>query len=173
MRLKLAFLAVSCLMFSACGGGSSSPTPVTTLPPTPNATIETVGAGRIEVHPSAVSSHAVAVVFPISIRETAGGSANWNFMRVSYLLEGREIERAERTATEISATGASNIGPRASVTQNVTLRSNSNDWDDVTITLGFSDKKDGRQFTTNVPFNSFSGVILDFSPAVAPGPPHD
>jgi hypothetical protein len=120
-----------------------------------------------------VSSHTVAVVFPISIRETAGGTATWNFMRVSYLREGREIERAERTASEIAAAGASNVGARANLTYSVTLRSNSEDWDQVTLTLGFSDKKDGREFTTTVPFASFTGVILDFTPAVAPNAPSD
>jgi hypothetical protein len=167
--MKKTLLAVAVLALPACGGGGgSSPTPVTTLPAAPAATLETTGNGLIEVHPSAVRTHSVAVIFPFRIRETAGGTATWNFVRVSYIRRGVEVERAERGADDIRAAGFADITARQDVTVRVTTRTNAPDWDTATITLGFSDKKDGRQFTTNVPFNSFSGVVPNLTPASLP-----
>jgi len=49
----------------------------------------------------------------------------------------------------------------------VYFRQNSDDFDRVDITLGFSDLKDARQFTVAVPFET-SDVNVSFTPASVP-----
>jgi hypothetical protein len=45
---------------------------------------------------------------------------------------------------------------------------NSDDFDLVTLTLGFSDKRDGRQFQVNVPGETFDGVNVSLEPLSRP-----
>lgn len=160
-------LVGAALVVPFLAGGCGGSTPV--APSVPATAIEGRGAGIIQVGPSAVPTHSVAIVFPIDIRETGGGTATWNFMRVSYLRAGLELERAERGSDEIRAAGFADIAARADITVRVTTRTNVPNWDTAIITLGFSDKRDGRQFTTGVPFNTFSGVELTIVPQSVPG----
>ena len=87
--------AVTAASLAGCGdSGTTTPTTTTTAPPpTPSAQIEVHGNGNIILHPSANPTFSLAVEFPLRIQETAGGTAIWNFFRVSYLLRGAEIER--------------------------------------------------------------------------------
>lgn len=158
-------------VFTGCGDSGTGPTttPTTTAPPpAPAAAIEVSGNGHITVHPSAVAAFAVAVEFPIRIQETAGGTAIWNFFRVSYFKNGVEIERNEQGADAIQAAGYRNIGARATLTVSVITRANSVDWDDVELRLGFTDNRDARVFEQVLTLDSFDGVVLDLTPALLP-----
>src|SRR5512143_2574658 len=95
---------------AGCGGSSpSSSTPPTTLPPTPAATITATGEGALVLHPSSDSRFHFALESPIRVTETTGGTASWNFARISYFLSGREVERNELGANDIATAGFSRI----------------------------------------------------------------
>jgi len=164
MRKVLA--SVVLLALAGCGGGSTSPTPVVpTPPPVPSASITATGSGSLVLHPSAVRAFAVALETPIRITESSGGSADWGFARMSIYNRGREVERTELTANDIQRGGAGRIEARSNQVRRVLFRFNTTDFDRIEITLGFSDVKDARQFTANVPFESFTDVDVDLTPA--------
>jgi hypothetical protein len=155
----------------ACGGGSptdpgtgSTPTP----PPTPAAAITATGAGALVLHPRLDGRFTFALETPIRITETAGGSADWNFARISIFLSGREIERYELGADVINNAGYKRIAARSEKVYTVVFRQNSDDFDRVDITLGFGDLKDARQFTVAVPFESLSDVNISLTPMFVP-----
>ena len=161
-------------LLAACGGGSSpSATPVATpTPPPPNAVVSASGNGNLVVHPSAVSTFALAFEAPVRVRETGGGTADWNFARLQFFnAAGREIERTEIGADIIRTAGATRINPNSDATYRLVIRFNSDDFDDLTITLGFTDVATGRAFTANVPLSSFADVTISFTPLGRPG--HD
>lgn len=162
---KLFLLGAAAVAFSACGGSSSSaPTPVVTQPPVPAAAITATGSGALVLHPSANPAFLFALETPMRITETAGGSADWGFARFAIFNKGVEVERAELGATQIQAFGFSRIAARSDKVYGVFFRFNSQDFDRIDITLGFSDLKDGRVFTASVPFGSFSDVQVSFTP---------
>jgi hypothetical protein len=152
-----------------CGGGSSPSAPTPTPTPVPAATITATGEGALVLHPSSDSRFHFALESPIRITETTGGTASWDFARISYFLSGREIERYEFGATDINAAGYNRITAHHNTLYHVVFRSNSMDFDRVDITLGFTDQKDGRQLTVAVPFNSFSDVNISLTPMFLPG----
>jgi hypothetical protein len=45
------------------------------------------------------------------------------------------------------------------------FRFNSSEFNGITMTLGMSDNKDNRNFTVDVPFNTFSDVLVSNTPA--------
>lgn len=155
-------LAVSLL--AGCGGGTPvvGPSPVPVL--SPSASITAVGGGVLVVHPSLNPAYLVAMETPIRITESAGGSADWNFARMSLYLRGVEIERAEVGANALQAAGFGRIAPSSNRVYGTIFRFNSDDFDRIDLTLGFSDVRDGRQFTVVVPFGTFTDVNLSFNP---------
>jgi len=164
--------AVAALMLAAlfgCGGGSSPSTPTPTPTPVPSATITAVGAGAIVLHPGLHPDLFWALEAPVRIQETAGGTADWNWARIAFFLQGAEIERYELTADDIRAAGYSRIAARSNDVYNILFRFNSEDFDDIQITLGFGDIKDGRAFQIQVNGDSFSDVLFDVTPLSVPG----
>jgi hypothetical protein len=160
---KLAVLAVL-LVLPGCGGGNSVTTPPVTQPPTPAAAITTTGAGSLVLHPSLNPTFSVAMETPIRIQETAGGSADWGFARMSLVRNGVEVERIELNANDIRAAGFGRVAANSNTVYNVLFRFNSDDFDRIDITLGFSDVKDGRQFTTAVAGSTFTDVTVSLTP---------
>jgi len=161
---KLAVFALL-LALPACGGGDNKvTTPPTTLPPPPAAVITTTGSGSLVLHPSINPTYAIAMETPIRIMETAGGSADWGFARLSIFLNGLEVERAELSATDIRAAGFGRIPASSNTVYKVLFRFNSDDFDRIDLTLGFSDVKDGRQFTTTVAGSTFTDVTISLTP---------
>jgi hypothetical protein len=126
--------------------------------------VAAVGEGNLVVHPSLDTRFGFALETPLRIRETAGGTADWNFARISYFRSGQEIERFEVGSDRIRADGYSRIAASSNQLVRVAFRGNSDDFDRVDILLGFADLKDGRQFTVQVPFDSFEDVTLSFTP---------
>ena len=156
-------------LLGACGSGPSGPDDVRATPtPPPGVAITATGEGNLVVHPSADARFGFALETPLRIRETAGGSADWNFARISYFLEGREVERYELGSDRIRADGHSRIAANSNQLVRVVFRGNSDEFDRVDILLGFADLKDGRQFTLPVPFGSFQDVTLSFEPLSRP-----
>jgi hypothetical protein len=162
------------VFLAACGGGGNpAAPPPPTPPPVPAVTITAIGAGALVIHPSINPNFAVAMETPIRVTETTGGTADWNFARMQFLLNGQEIERTELGANQIAAAGFNRIAARSNSVYNVVFRFSSSNFDDILITLGFGDVKDGRQFTTSVSFGSFTGVNLNLTPlkfAYSPDP---
>lgn len=157
------------LVLGACGGGSTGgPTPVPTPTPVPAASVTGTGEGALVLHPSLDTRFAFALETPLRIAETGGGTADWNFARISFFRNGAEIERFELGSDAIRAAGFSRMTARSSQLIKVAFRLNSDDFDRVDITLGFGDLKDGRQFTALVPFGSFNGVNLSLTPLSVP-----
>lgn len=161
---RVLFAVVLGASLAACGGGGSPTAPVVTQPPRPAATITGVGAGSVVLHPSLNRTYAVALQTPIRLTETSGGSASWDFARMSIVNNGVEVERTELGATDISAAGFSTIAANTNQVYNTIFRFNSNTFNAINITLGFTDKRDGRQFQVSVPFGSFSGVQASLTP---------
>ncbi len=159
-------IVVASVSVPGCGGGGSAPvapTPVT-LPPVPAASITATGAGSLVLHPSLDRRFAIAMETPIRLMETAGGSADWGFARMQIFNRGVEIERTELTANDIRAAGYGRIAANSNQVYKVIYRFNSDTFDRIDLTLGFSDVKDGRQFTATVPFSSFTDVSVSFTP---------
>jgi len=154
--------------FFGCGDGDNPVREDIMPPPTPSASVEVSGNGDLVIHPSIDPTFCCTTEFPIRLRETAGGTAVWNFFRVSYLLNGAEIERSEQGSTPIREAGFRNIGANSTNEAVVFIRTNATEFDDVEIMLGFSDTKDGRQFEQRLTLGAFSGVLIDVIPAVLP-----
>ncbi|MEO8360015.1 MAG: hypothetical protein ABI672_08300 [Vicinamibacteria bacterium] len=164
--MKKQILVVSMSFLAACGGGSSTtPTAMATpTPPPPNAAVTASGVGDLVVHPSAVAAFGLAFEAPTRVRETGGGTADWNFVRLQFFTNGREIERTEGGSDVIRAAGVSRVNPNSDATYRLALRFNSDDFDDLTITLGFTDVATGRAFTANVPLSSFNDITISVTP---------
>jgi hypothetical protein len=170
-RKVAAFAGTLALMVTleACGGGGSTgPSVVATPTPVPGAALAATGEGALVIHPSLDTRFAFALETPLRITETGGGTADWNFARISFFRNGAEVERFELGADAIRIAGLSRITARSNQLIRVAFRLNSDDFDRVDITLGFGDLKDGRQFTVLVPFGSFSGVNISLTPLSVP-----
>lgn len=156
----------------ACGGSSSSPsTPTATPRPVANAGVTASGVGYLVAHPSQYPTWGYALEAPIRITETGGGTAQWNYARLSVVRGDREIERSEIGADILSsAPDWSNITPRQNSTYTLLFRLNSDAFDSIDITLGFTDVRSARQFTADLPFDSFSGVNISLTAASVPPP---
>jgi hypothetical protein len=167
--MAVAALAVIALGSCGGGGGGSPTTPTVTVPPTPAVTITARGEGNLVVHPSLDSRLFFALETPIRITETAGGTADWNFARIQLFKKGVENERYELGADVIERAGYKKVTARANQLYSVAFRFNDENFDDVAITLGFSDLKDGRQFTVAVE-DAWSDVAISLTPlSVPPG----
>ena len=167
-RASLLLAIASSLVLPGCGGGGPTTPPPPTPPPVPAVVVTGTGEGALVLHPSNDPRFSFALETPLRIRETAGGTADWNFARISYFLGGREIERYELGSNDIRSAGVSRIGANSNQLIRVAFRNNSDDFDRVDIVLGFSDLKDARQFTVQVPFNSFSDVNISLTPLHRP-----
>ena len=164
-KLAPGLLALSFL--TGCGSDQVLPPPPPP-PPTPAATISATGAGTLVLHPSIDTRFVAAMETPIRITESAGGAANWDFARMSIFLAGREVERAEIGSTAIQAAGFGRIAANTNQVYRTIFRFNSDDFDRIDITLGFTDARDNRAFTVAVPFNSFPDVNLNLTPLSLP-----
>lgn len=164
--MKKSLVVLAMMAAVGCGGGSSSsPTPVVVATPTPAAAaIAGTANGALVLHPSLNPTFAIAMETPIRIRETGGGTADWNFARMAFFLNGREIERVEAGADTIRAAGATRITPSANSAYNLVFRFNSDDFDRIDLILGFSDVNTGRQFTVAVDTNAFTDVNFSLNP---------
>jgi hypothetical protein len=83
---------------------------------------------------------------------------------------GAETERVEIGSEFILGLGYNRVTANIDTTYRMYFGLHRKDFDSVVITLTFSDHKDGRQFTSDVPFESFSGVTESPEPL---GGPHD
>ena len=169
MIRRLALLALA-LVLPACGSKSPvTPTPPPAVAtPAPNAVVIAAGSGALVLHPSAVPAFTLAMATPIRIQETAGGAADWNFARISFFRRGQEIERAELTAADIRNAGFSRIPANSNEVYTVLFRFNSDNFDDLLITLGFNDARDGRPLTVTVDPDTFTDVLFSTTPRLAP-----
>ena len=144
-----------------------------TQPATPAVAITATGAGSLVIHPSIDTRFCCAMEARFRITETGGGTADWNFVRMQVVKNGAEIERFELGATSISAAGYTRVTANSNNVRTPMLRLNSQDFDRIDLTLGFSDIKDARQFTIAVPFGSFTDVTLSLTPASVPSDGHE
>ena len=152
----------------ACGGGGTTNPPPVTQPPVPAVAITSRGAGLLVIHPSADSRFFFAFETPIRITETAGGTADWNFARMQMFRKGAEIERFELGADVIDRAGFKRVTANSNKVYTILFRTNQDDFDDIVLTLGFSDLKDGRQFTATVEGATFDGVDISIIPMSLP-----
>lgn len=160
----------SLILMGACGGDSgTNSTPTPTPVPVPAAAVTSVGDGALVVHPSAAPSWNVSLYVPIRIQETAGGTATWNYARLSLWRGGVEMERGEIGADIIASPPSwADITARQNETYALVFGFNTSDFDTITLVLGFSDKRDGRQFEVSVPGDTFSGVNISLEPLSRP-----
>jgi hypothetical protein len=165
----LAYSIALVAMLSACGGTPpTAPPTVPPPPPTPASTIAAAGAGLLVIHPSLDSRLTFAFESPIRITESTGGTADWNFARMEMFRKGAKIEVYELGADVIDKAGFKRVAANSNKTYTVAFRTNQDDFDDIIMTLGFSDLKDGRQFTVQVPLSSFTGVDISIIPLSVP-----
>jgi len=162
-------LAATLSVLVACGGDGVVNTPPPTPPPTPAATVAATGEGALVLHPSVDARFTFALETPIRIRETTGGTADWNFARIQLFRSGVEIERNELGADVIERAGYKKITARVNQVYTPVFRFNDDNFDDARITLGFADLKDGRQFTVNVE-DTWSDISISLTPLSVPSP---
>ena len=171
-KVKLCLVAAcgAAMLMPACGGDSGGgPDPLPTPTPIPAAAVTSMGNGALVVHPSANPAWGVSLEVPITIQETGGGTATWNFARLSLWRNGVELERGEIGADVIASPPSwADITARQSESYIMVFGFNTDDFDLITLTLGFSDKRDGRQFESNVPFESFTEVLISLEPLSRP-----
>jgi hypothetical protein len=162
---SLALTALSLSLLAGCGSDGTpvvGPSPVPSV--APGANITATGGGALVVHPSINPVYAVALETPIRIMESAGGSADWNYARMTLFLGGVQIERSEMGANALQAAGFGRITQNTNRVYATVFRFNSEDFDRIDLELGFTDARDGRTFAVVVPFNSFTDVNLSFNP---------
>ncbi len=160
------FLTGVCLVAAvACGGSDAAPTPAV-----PAANVSAIGEGSLVIHPSLDTRFLAALESPIRVRENAGGSAVWQYARLSITLNGVERERNEISRDQIVAAGFGSITANQSSLVRIYFRLNSTNFNGITMTLGMADNKDNRNFTVDVPFSTFSNVLQSNTPAKMPTP---
>jgi hypothetical protein len=167
-KLVLTFAAALPLVFGACDGNGGPPT-TPSPPPPPAAAITATGDGMLTIHPSLQGFNA-ALEAPVNIRETAGGSADWTSARFTALRNGQEIARREITADLLAGAGFGRIAPNQNESYALVFHINTVDFDAWTITLRFSDRRDGRLLTVDVPGMTWDGVDISFEPLSRPEP---
>jgi len=159
-------VAALALGLGACGGGS--PTVAPTPTPAPPATIAASGNGKVEVHPALSTAWVISLLVPIRIQESAGGTASWDFARLSLFRDGVEVERGEIGADVLAAPPDwTSITAHQDAAYALVFGLN-NEIDAIKLTLGFTDRKDGRQFTIDVPNDSFDGISISLVPLSRP-----
>jgi hypothetical protein len=97
----------------------------------------------------------------MTFNETAGGTARINYARYSARLRGVEIERAEIGSDQFSTY---TLGPNKSTNIAMLFRVNVLGFDDIVITVGLTDQRDGRQFEIVCPFQSFGSAVPNLVP---------
>jgi hypothetical protein len=168
-KLVWTFAAALPLVLGACGGDSGTPAGPSTPPPPPAAAISANGNGFLTVHPSLQGFNA-ALEAPITIRETAGGSADWTSARFTALKNGQEIARREVTADVLAGAGFTRITARQNESYALVFHINTVDFDAWTITLRFVDRANGSALTVDVPASTWDGVDISFVPLNRPEP---
>jgi hypothetical protein len=136
-RLQVAACLLVLAAVTACGGSSSSSNPVGPSTPTVAQAKITVSAAAPTFSLSPLANFNYRVVIPVTITESAGLGANINFIRLSQIANGAEIERQEISATNlISQTGSNRLS--ASTTRSFTLTYDVNDGRATTGQLDFN-----------------------------------
>ena len=172
--------------FVACGGGSGGGGGSTPTAPAadPSAAMTTVGNGALVIHPAAAKASGEAarrdhhhgeaagwvLETPIRLRETGGGSCEWTAVRLSLISGNQETEQVEIGSEFILGLGYNRVTAHLDTTYRMYFGLHSKDFDSVAITLDFTDHKDGRQFTSTVPYETVAGVRESPEPL---GVPHD
>src|SRR2546425_129436 len=153
--VKSLIVALFVLFSFACGGGSSpaptAPTPAPAPAPvpapiTPAASVSATGNGSLVVHPSGDSRFCCAIEMPIILRETAGGSAGWNFARFQTFRNGVAVEVNELGSDVIAAANLTTVSANSSSSVKLYFHLNSSNFTTVSVTLGMGDRKDSPQF---------------------------
>lgn len=167
--------ALSCLLggalalsLAACGGDSGMGPPPPTPTPPPGAAITASGNGAIVIHPSAAAAWFFALEMPVRLQETGGGTADWNYARLTMIQGGVVTEVAEIGSDTIIQGGAGRISAGGDVSYALVFRTNSSDFDDIQLELGFSDVNRGTQFTAAVSFDTFTDVAVSLVPLAVP-----
>ena len=153
--------------FMGCDDDDESAT-VASVTELPAAAVTSTGDGPLVLHPSADPAWGWALSAPVRIAEHVGGSADWNWARLSVFQAGIEVERAEIGADVLNAAGIARVEPLSSRTHALVFRLNSNAFDFLILELQFTDLKDGREFPSGVPFETFSGVGVSPDPLSVP-----
>ncbi|HUG55280.1 MAG TPA: hypothetical protein VMR21_16860 [Vicinamibacteria bacterium] len=117
-----------------------------TLPSQPSgpsqATITVTQSSQGQVCPSPSGTANVRLRLPVRITESAGLGANINFIRLSLLRGGAEVERREVTSTAITGgLGTNRIAAGGTVTATVSIDFNTTDFDSFRIEFNFTDDR--------------------------------
>jgi hypothetical protein len=124
-RLQVVACLVIVAAVTACGGSSSSSPTAPTTPTVTQAKI-TVTAAAPTISISPLANFNYRIVVPVTVTESAGLGANINFIRLSQIFGGAEIERQEISASGIVAqTGSNRLA--AGSTRNFNLTYDVND----------------------------------------------
>lgn len=142
-RVGMAFVAVALL--EACGGGGGTgPTPVPS--PTVSQARITVTATAPTVTLSPLPNFNFRLTIPVTIAESAGLGANINYIRLSLIRGGAELERQEiSSATLISQSGTNRLAASSTRTFQLLYDVNAGSATSGILTCNFTDDRGNNQ----------------------------
>jgi hypothetical protein len=138
--LPAAALLLVAATLPSCGSNSSTTTPTPTGPSQATITVTQNGQGQVCFSP--LVGFNVRARIPVRITESAGLGASINFVRLSLLRGGAEVERREITATGItSGLGTNRITASGVLTATLSFDFNTTDFDTFRLEFNFSDDR--------------------------------
>ncbi len=157
-------LAVTAGFLPGCGDDATTtgPTvPAVSVPAGPDrATITAAQEGIGQLGFSPLPTHFFRIQFQARIQESAGLGANMNFVRLSFLKGGAEVERAEIGSDRIiQQLGSNRIAARATITPTFKMDFNEDDFDPIRLEFNFTDDRG----------NSHAPTLDDLQVVVFPG----
>jgi hypothetical protein len=145
MWTKVAFVVVAVGTLAACGGGGDAgPTPVAS--PTVSQARITVTATAPTITLSPLPDFTFRLTIPVTIAESAGLGANINFIRLSLIRGGVELERQEiSSALLISQSGSNRLAASATRTFQLLYDVNAGTATSGILTCNFTDDRGNNQ----------------------------
>lgn len=151
--------ALAGVLPSCGGGGGGSSTPTT--PSGPSQARITVSVSQATVGFSPLAAYNFRIKVPFQVSESAGLSANLNFIRLLFLSSGVVLERQEiGSSTIISQAGTNRLGANTSPTLNTTFDFNEGRTTEIRFEMGFTDDRGNNlQASGNVPYTVVPAII--------------
>jgi hypothetical protein len=139
-KLAATPLLLAAALLPACGSDDGTITPTPSGPSQATITVTQTSQGQVCFSPT--GGFNLRARIPIRITESAGLAASINFIRLSLLRGGAEVERREITAGAItSGLGTNRVAANGSVTATLSFDFNTSDFDSFRLEFNFTDDR--------------------------------